>query len=151
MTSRQTDDCLLMQIRYWWGNSIEKDERYYYRSYLFILSKYRFVAFHGFSLLQGFSGCRDRCRTSVWDNWMLKNNTLYLTNITQKRNRKHATIILVSWEDKVHTCKQSAKLTTWFKIGRGTETISAVRFDISRLILFQRNKGQETSTSKRSS
>ena len=30
------------------------------------------------------------------------------------------------------------------------ETISAVRFDISRLIL-ERNKGEETSTSKRSS
>ena len=34
---------------------------------------------------------------------------------------------------------------------RKNETISSVRFDISRLILFQPNKGQETSTSKRSS
>ena len=32
---------------------------------------------------------------------------------------------------------------------RKREVLSAVRFDISRLILFHRKKGQETSTSKR--
>ena len=52
--NRKKNDCLLRQIRYWRGNSIEKYERFYYRSYLFVLSKCTFFACHDIFAAWGF-------------------------------------------------------------------------------------------------
>ena len=78
MDSTQKNDCLLRQIRCWRRNSIEKYERFYYRSHLFVLRKWTFFAFRDFSLFQGLSFCSDGCRTSVWDNLCSKTMILFI-------------------------------------------------------------------------
>ena len=86
MDSTQKNACgLLRQIRCWRGNAIEKYERFYYRSYLFVLSKWTFFAFRDFWLLQALSVCSDRCRTSVWDNSCSKTMILFFY-LTAHRN-----------------------------------------------------------------